>query len=254
MTDRDPTEARPGLDPAGSDLEQRLREHLQTRAVAVRPAPGAWSTIRHRTVGRPRRRLVTIGLPAMAAAAVLAVVGVVALNRDPGAGPRVRTNPALPGDGPPEASTTSAVPSPSPLVVTEGSGWRLLFERRGVAEACAQVRPRGDDGLDPTFCGASEAELDDRGVSLAFTGVQMPGGSPTTLPPRTVAYGFVPEEAADVVFSVEAGPDIAFPALPVVGGPDAFAGELPPGAAVTRIVVYDGDGRVLYDEELRAAD
>lgn len=236
-------------------MEERLRGALHARAERVEPAPGGWAAVAARVAAarRRRRRLVMIALPAMAVAAVFVVVGVVVLTDDPGPGPRLRTNPALPGHGPPRPTTTEA-PSAGPVAVTSGPGWHLLVGPRDDVGWCAQVRPRSEDDLDPTFCGASQREFDDRGISLAFIDRPPSGGAPTTLPPATVAYGFVPVESADVVLALDSGASITIPALPFDDALDAFAGELPAGAAVIKVTVWDGDGRVLYEEDLRAAD
>ena len=247
-------------------LEQRLGAALRSRAAAVEASPGGWAAIARRTAasGRRRRRLLTVGLPAVAVAAVLVVVGLVALTGDDGPGSRLRTNPALPGDGPAPPSTTTEPPESEPEVVTSGPGWHLLVGRRDDVGWCGQVQPQRQRQLDPSFCGASEKEFEERGVSFAFAGRPDAGGAPTTLQPAIVAYGFVPVESADVVFSLDSGAVITIAALPFDGALDAFAGELPAGSAdpggccvpasVDEITVYDGDGRVLYREDLRAAD
>lgn len=233
------------------ELERHLQERLHQRAARVHPRPGGWVAIERRV--RPaRRRALVLALPAMALAAVAVVVGLVVLADEPGAGGRVRTNPALPGEGPGQPSTTER-PDDEVQVVLEGGFWDLLHERREEVGGCLQLAAAGTRAMDPTFCGATESELGERGVSLAFGAVQPRGGAPTTVAPVRVVYGFVPGEASEVVLTFDRWGASTYPTYAVVGGMDVFGGAVPSSTA-THVVVYDGDGRILYEEDLRGAD
>lgn len=232
--------------PAWSALPARPAR-LSGLASAADPAGVAASAIMAAAVARSRL------LPAAVLVLSVVVVGAVALaNRDQAGTLRLRTNPALPGEGP-ARSTTTAPPDAGPMVITAGPGWQLLYERRAGVGGCLFVRPAGSAGLGPAACGATEAELVERGASLS---VPDRAGGPVPPPDAgagatVVAYGFVPEAAARVVFELDDGTTLAFPALPVPGAPEAFAGELPPGAAP--VDVRDAGGRILYREDLAPA-
>lgn len=173
-------------------------------------------------------------------------------TRDPGAGPRVRTNPALPGEGPPRPTTTARSGGDAgAAVVVSGDTWVLVKGVRRGDGACLQVRPVGEVDLDPGVCGASQLEFDGRGSSIGAAPRPTEVGRPPTSATPSIVFGLVPAEAVEVRVFVAAGGDrnvlVATPTR-LDASPSAFAVEIPVGGRVERIVVVDAGGRTLVDE------
>lgn len=251
----DPSHPAPGPGTAG--LEARLQRGLQARADAVEPSAGAWGAVASRIdpARRRRRRRLALGLPAAALALVALVVGVVAfVNRDPGAGPRLRTNPALPGEGPSLAPTT--VPAMSePYVVAEGDGWHVLAGEVHDHGVCVQFHPREVRDLGPASS-TCEASMSERGRWWDVGGWPPPSAPGGVVVQQSYAYGLVPSEASKVVWRFTDGAEATLEARPIPGREvDAFAGLVPADLmSADRVTVYDGDGRILLDEEIRSSD
>lgn len=157
---------------------------------------------------------------------------------------RLRTNPALPGDGPKRPTSTKLGPTEA-VVVAVGSGWEVRFDRRADGTGCAALAGAGDSSSDQRECPASTVEAADRGWALVVAAHPTAAGV-------LVAYGFVPETAAEVVLQVD-GRDVAAKLAAVEGGPTVFAADLGRANAITRAVIKDGAGRVLIDDTITGA-